>query len=81
MVRHSRELAHAFGFTDEGVVDLPRKCSNVRIARIMHTRDRGGCSICFPHSLETSNSTRAKNRRSWKLHRSQQYRDRSVENL
>lgn len=79
MSQHSRELARAYGLTDEGMIDLPRKCSNVRIARVLHMRDRGGCPFCFPHGFETTNSTYEKNRRSWKYHRREQYRRHRIE--
>lgn len=76
MTQHSRVLARAYGLTDEGLIDLPQKGSNVRIARVLHTRDRGGCPFCFAHGIESTNSTYHKNRRSWKHHRRKQYRRR-----
>ena len=76
-------LQKAFGVLTvafSGVLaDLPRKVSNVRIARLVFFRTRGGCTYCFPHGPETTNSTRKKNRRSWKHHRESQYRVREAE--
>ena len=54
--KHKMRLEAAFGVTEEGIIDVPKKISNVQIARIEHGEDRG-CSFCFPHGIETSNST------------------------
>lgn len=69
----SKVLGRIFGFTEEGVVDLPIRVSNVKIARIFAVR-QGECSRCFPHGFETSNATISKNWRSWKYYREHQYR-------
>jgi hypothetical protein len=61
------------GKTAEGLPDTPRKLSNVRLSRIVHGEARG-CSRCYPHGVETDNSTVRKNRRSWKNHRKTRYR-------
>lgn len=71
--RRSR-FAKAFGLSEVGLPDIPPRYSGIKIARIAHTDERGGCSHCFPHGPETTNATAAKNRRSWKLHRSKQHR-------
>jgi hypothetical protein len=62
-----------FGITAEGLPDTPKKMSNVKLSRLVHGDDRG-CSGCFPHGPETSNSTRNQNRRSWKYNRKTKYR-------
>ena len=67
-------LARAFGTNDEGLPNLPRRISGVAVARLIHTDDRGGCSFCFPHGSETTNSKFKTNRRSWKNHRKTQYK-------
>ena len=71
--RQNRKLNQQYGTTDEGFAELPRQGNNVLIARALHTRDRGGCSFCFPHGIETPNAKCKKNRRSWKNHRPTQY--------
>lgn len=63
----------AFGLMEEGLADLPSKISGVMLSRILHGEEMG-CSRCFPHGMETRNASRRKNRRSWKYHRSTQYR-------
>lgn len=62
-----------WGMTEDGLSDTPITMSNVRLARIAHG-DEQGCTFCFPHGSETRNSTRHKNRRSWKHHRQTRYR-------
>jgi hypothetical protein len=62
-----------FGTTEEGLPDTPRKISNVQLSRIEHGAERG-CSFCFPHGSETTNSTARKKRRSWKHHRKTKFR-------
>jgi hypothetical protein len=66
-----------FGQTVCGLPDTPVKISNVTIARIVHG-DARGCSHCFPHGCETTNSKFNKNRRSWKHHRKTKYRPKCV---
>lgn len=66
-------VKNVWGMTDEGFPDTPTKISNVRLARIAHGGEQG-CAFCFPHGSETRNSTRRKNRRSWKHHRPTRYR-------
>lgn len=63
----------AFGFNEFGAVDFPMKFSNVKISRL-EFGNKMGCSWCFPHGYETSNSTLQKNRRNWKYYRRKQYR-------
>jgi len=70
--RHVR-LRKIFGVDEYGFPDIPKRISNVLIARIIHHEERGGCSICFPHGIDTTNATWKKNRQSWKNHRRTQY--------
>ena len=73
-MRKSRQvLAAAFGRDEAGLPDLPANFSGIRLSRLIFYRTRGGCSYCFPHGFETSNSTIGKNRKSWKLHRQDQF--------
>ncbi len=74
-MKSRKALRRAFGDT-EGFPDVPKKIGNVAISRLVHCRASGGCSFCFPHGFEASNSTRAKNTKSWKHHRVTQYRAR-----
>ena len=69
MANRNNKLKSAFGTNRYGLADLPSKVSNVKVARIKHTEDRGGCSFCFPHGPETTNATSSKKRRNWKNHR------------
>ena len=71
-------LRKAFGVEESGVICLPVKVSNVKLSRIEHAGERGGCTWCYPHGMETTNSTCAKNRRSWKHYRKAQYRPKQV---
>lgn len=66
-------VKHVFGANDEGLPDTPKKIGSVKLSRIVHGEERG-CSYCFPHGIETENSTRGKNRRSWKNNRKTKYR-------
>jgi hypothetical protein len=65
------------GATAEGLPDTPKKMSNIKLSRLVHGDERG-CSRCFPHGSETTNSTQAKNRRSWKNNRKTKYRPQQV---
>lgn len=76
-IKTRKALGSAFGANEAGLADLPTKMSNRRVSRLVFTGDRGGCSFCFPHGFETTNSTAGKNRRSWKHNRAHQSRARS----
>jgi len=67
-------VRRAFGVGEDGQILIPLKISNVVLARIEHAADRGGCTRCFPHGVETTNATCKKNRRSWKNDRKTQYK-------
>ncbi|WP_198931804.1 hypothetical protein [Labilibacter marinus] len=63
-------LKKAFGYYYPGLVDIPKKFSNVRISRIQNYIEVGGCNFCFPHGIDTPNSTHEKRRnRNWKRYR------------
>lgn len=77
--RHRFEKAYGvLESCERAVVDLPAHVSSRAYARIANVRESGGCSFCFPHGPETVNASIAKNRRSWKHTRRQQFRSRGV---
>ncbi|KOY85982.1 phosphate ABC transporter substrate-binding protein [bacterium 336/3] len=61
-------LKKAFGVNEWGLVDYPIKISNVKVSRVLYGNDMG-CSRCFPHGYETTNSTIGKRQRNWKKFR------------
>ncbi len=67
-MKSKKQFRDAFGLDEFGQIDVPKKISNVRIARLL-VGNAMGCSYCFPHGIETSNATANKNKRSWKLKR------------
>ena len=73
-MKHYRKLKKAFGLNEFGRIDYPKKISNVKISRIVNHEIMGGCSYCFPHGYETTNSTLSKNTRSWKKNRKYQWK-------
>lgn len=73
-MKNHQKLIKAFGLNEFGCIDFPKKISNVKISRIVHTERMGGCSFCFPHGYETTNSTLSKNTRSWKKNRKHQWK-------
>ena len=73
-MKNYKKLKRAFGLNEMGLIDFPRKISNIQISRIVNHEKMGGCSFCFPHGFETTNATSAKNTRSWKNHRLKQWK-------
>ena len=67
-------LASAFGREEGGVPEALPRIGGARLARLLHARERGGCSRCFPHGVETTNATSHKNTRSWKHRRATRFR-------
>ena len=59
----------------DGIPASPAHLSSRSAARILHVRERGGCSFCFPHGPETTNATEKKRTRSWKSKRKTQYKE------
>ena len=59
----------------DGLSGSPSHLSSRSAARILHVRERGGCSFCFPHGPETTNPTVNKRTRSWKSKRKTQYKE------
>ncbi len=73
-MKHAKRFIKAFGLTQEGHIDFPKKISNIRISRIDNYRKMGGCWFCFPHGIETTNSKFSKRTRNWKKYRRNQYK-------
>lgn len=65
----------AFGVDEFGFSQIPVKFSNIKISRIHFTHERGGCPFCFPHGMETNNSTELNVQRNWKKQRKRQYKN------
>jgi hypothetical protein len=73
LMRRKKQLGKAFGLIEDGkLIDYPRKISNVKISRMVNFT---GCSYCFPHGLETYNSTIANRQRNWKRFRKWQWKN------
>ncbi|MBL7879190.1 MAG: phosphate ABC transporter substrate-binding protein [Chryseobacterium gambrini] len=68
-----KTLKKSFGSNEFGLVDFPKKISNVQISRILYG-DEMGCSYCFPHGFETINSKEIKFQRNWKKYRKPQWK-------
>jgi hypothetical protein len=73
-VKCQRKFKKAFGLNEEGLVDFPKKASNTKISRIKNSDKMGGCTYCFPHGIETTNSKYSKFTRNWKKYRVKQYK-------
>ena len=63
----------AFGENEYGTADLPKKISNIAISRINNFDIMGGCSFCYPHGYETSNSHYKNMQKNWKKYKAKQY--------
>ncbi|KIC62016.1 hypothetical protein [Chryseobacterium taiwanense] len=63
-----KSLRQAFGINKYGLIDFPKKISNVQVSRIIYGIDIG-CSYCFPHGIETINSKEIKFQKNWKKYR------------
>jgi len=74
MANRNQKLRQVFSTNTQGIADMPEKISGVRVARILHTDERGGCSFCFPHGPETTNAAQKNKRRSWKNHRKNRWK-------
>ncbi|GGG07131.1 hypothetical protein GCM10011344_04560 [Dokdonia pacifica] len=73
-MKNYKKLKEAFGLNEYGLIDFPKKISNIKISRIVNHEKMGGCSYCFPHGYETVNATVGKNTRSWKNNRLKQWK-------
>ncbi|TGE25037.1 phosphate ABC transporter substrate-binding protein [Hymenobacter aquaticus] len=73
-MKRVKKLRQAFGTVDEGpFVAFPAKFSNVQVSRVVFGEARG-CAVCFPHGPETNNATLAKQQRTWKQFRRNQWK-------
>ncbi len=72
--KNRRTLILAFGEDEGGEPGIPTMMGSRRLSRLIFCRARGGCSDCFPHGPETTNSTESKTRRSWKHYRKTRFR-------
>ncbi|SIT02065.1 phosphate ABC transporter substrate-binding protein [Chryseobacterium gambrini] len=68
-----KTLKKFFGSNEFGLIDFPKKISNVQISRILYG-DEMGCSYCFPHGFETINSKEIKFQKNWKKYRKTQWK-------
>jgi len=73
-MKKCKSLKQAFGVNTYGLIDFPKKISNVKVSRILNG-DKMGCSYCFPHGFETVNSKQNKVKRNWKKYRNTQWRN------
>jgi hypothetical protein len=79
-MKRQKQMRKAFGINEFGLIDFPVKISNVQISRIVYGNERG-CSRCFPHGWETSNSTMFVNRqRNWKRFRKTRWKSLNADN-
>jgi hypothetical protein len=68
-----KPLRQSFGINEQGLIDFPKKISNVQISRILYGNEMG-CSWYFPHGYETFNSKEIKFQRNWKEYRKTQWK-------
>ena len=73
-MKGQKRMRDAFGDNEIGQPDLPVKISNVQIARMI-VGEKSGCSRCFPHGYEVSNSTISNSQRNWKRYRKTRWRE------
>lgn len=68
-----KTLKKSFGYNEYGLIDFPKKISNVQIFRILYGNEMG-CSYCFPHGFETINLKEIKFQKNWKKYRKPQWK-------
>jgi hypothetical protein len=54
--------------------EMPKRISGTKVSRIIAVSKESACPHCFPHGHETSNSHIKNRQKSWKKHRSTQYK-------
>ncbi|PIF44384.1 hypothetical protein CLU96_1350 [Chryseobacterium sp. 52] len=69
-----KTLKQSFGINEYGLIDFPKKISNVQVSRILYGNETG-CSWCFPHGFETVNSKQDKCQRNWKKYRKTRWKN------
>ena len=67
-MKNKKQTLKAFGKNEFGLVNFPIKISNTQISRLL-VGEIMGCSYCFPHGMETTNSVYGKYQRNWKKYR------------
>lgn len=67
-------LRQKFGFSENGLIDFPKKISGTQISRLMYGNEMG-CSYCFPHGYEVVNAKYTKFQRNWKKYRKTQWKN------
>ena len=72
-MKNFKKLKKALGKDEMGNIAFPIKMSDVQLSRIVNG-DKRGCSWCFSHGWETSNSTQNNNQRNWKKFRKTQWK-------
>ena len=72
-MKNKKKLIDAFGVNEYGIINIPIKYSNIQIGRLLYGEIMG-CSFCFPHGIETSNSKYTNHQRNWKQYRRQQWK-------
>ena len=73
-MKTNKKFRKAFGINEFDLINFPAKISNIKISRIQNSEKRGGCTICFPHGFETTNSTISNNQKNWKKFRKNQWK-------
>ena len=72
-MQNEDRLIKMFGVNEGGLADFPNKISGITISRIL-IGEESGCSFCFPHGFETTNSHYKNRQRIWKKHRKTQWK-------
>ena len=72
-MKQRSKLRRAFGQNQYGMLEMPQKLSGTKISRLVYGEILG-CSYCFPHGWEVSNSRWKKDLRCWKRYRKHQWR-------
>jgi hypothetical protein len=64
-MKNMKKLKKAFGINEFAMIDFPKKISNIKVSRLLNG-ELMGCSLCFPHGIETINSTDRNKEKNWK---------------
>lgn len=74
-MKYNKQYKKVFGTNELGHINFPTKFSNIKVSRIRNCDKMGGCSICFPHGFETTNSKDRNAQRNWKKFRKHQWKE------
>ena len=72
-MKDRKRLTKRFGKDEYGFALIPTKFSNVKISRFENVDKVGGCTYCFPHGIELTNSTYENLQKNWKRFRHKQF--------